>query len=549
MIRFLLTLCAVMALLAQPSHAGSHDRTLEVEAELLNAAIDRETPVFDVPAGVTGITVPHHLVAVDLIARGFWAASSGDYDRIILLGPDHFDLVDTPFGTFGQATQTVLGPVAFETGEVQRLLEQKDQFQLHPNPAIEHSIGVLLPFIAAFFPDVPVIPVVTSSRATPSDWATTAAILASMITERTLIIQSTDYAHYLDVGTATLRDQETLAMISASRKDMIAAMSQPDHMDAKAAQYIQMTLQSDVMASHAAVVAQANSARFGGRPDNTTSYIVTVYHPDPTKLSGFEYADQSRLVFGGDTLLGRYMRPLLQDADALSAILETVRRTTGGAPLILNLEGVLVAEHVGNAPALSHVMHANDALPVLRYLNVAAVNLANNHALDFGPDAAAQAAAILAEAGIRSVAHRQIIDLGPLRLLALDEVTRAGSFDHALCRSAAEPPLIAFLHWGLEYQADPRPEDIALAKNLADCGVSAIVGAHSHKASDGVTLIAGKTPVVYGLGNFLFDQSAAFDVSSALVELRVFASGTTALRRIPLPNLFELGHATRAPTD
>ena len=65
----------------------------------LLAAIEAERPGFEPPAGVTGITVPHHLLAADLIARGFWAASAGQYDRIIVISPDHFHKVAKPFGT------------------------------------------------------------------------------------------------------------------------------------------------------------------------------------------------------------------------------------------------------------------------------------------------------------------------------------------------------------------------------------------------------------------------------------------------------------------
>ena len=48
---------------------------------------------------VTGITVARHLVAVDLIARGFRCASGGSYERIILLSPDHFRRSRLPFAT------------------------------------------------------------------------------------------------------------------------------------------------------------------------------------------------------------------------------------------------------------------------------------------------------------------------------------------------------------------------------------------------------------------------------------------------------------------
>jgi predicted class III extradiol MEMO1 family dioxygenase len=66
------------------------------------------------PAGhrVAGITVPHHLVAADLIARGFRCALGSSYERIILLSPDHFKRSRLPFATTRGIFETVFGDVA-----------------------------------------------------------------------------------------------------------------------------------------------------------------------------------------------------------------------------------------------------------------------------------------------------------------------------------------------------------------------------------------------------------------------------------------------------
>ena len=60
---------------------------------------------------VHGISVPHHLLAADLIARGFIAASGNSYDRIILLSPDHFNVSRRPLATTTRDIETVFGTV------------------------------------------------------------------------------------------------------------------------------------------------------------------------------------------------------------------------------------------------------------------------------------------------------------------------------------------------------------------------------------------------------------------------------------------------------
>ena len=59
------------------------------EAQPFRSAIGltQSTPL---PHRITGLTVPHHLLAADLIAGAFALASGQDYRRIIILSPDHF---------------------------------------------------------------------------------------------------------------------------------------------------------------------------------------------------------------------------------------------------------------------------------------------------------------------------------------------------------------------------------------------------------------------------------------------------------------------------
>ena len=75
-------LSTAVAFGAQPLFAAMYDDPSAFERALAKESLSP-------PTGhrVTGITVPHHLVAADLIARGFRCASGGTYERIILLSP------------------------------------------------------------------------------------------------------------------------------------------------------------------------------------------------------------------------------------------------------------------------------------------------------------------------------------------------------------------------------------------------------------------------------------------------------------------------------
>ena len=77
-----------------PPFASFYDKR---EPFLTALAAERQPPAPSLH--VTGIAVPHHVLAADLIARGFRAASGGQYDRIIIVSPDHFRRSRRPLNT------------------------------------------------------------------------------------------------------------------------------------------------------------------------------------------------------------------------------------------------------------------------------------------------------------------------------------------------------------------------------------------------------------------------------------------------------------------
>ena len=68
--------------------------------------------------------------------------------------------------------------------------------------------------------------------------------------------------------------------------------------------------------------------------------------------------------------------------------------------------------------------------------------------------------------------------------------------------------VICFFHWNYELELYPQPYDRALAFELIDLGVAAVMGCHAHRVQQ-IEFYKGK-PIVYGLGNFLFKQNYYF---------------------------------------
>jgi AmmeMemoRadiSam system protein B len=532
------------------SDDGAAFASMYSNAKTFFEAIAQERGQAPPTSHVTGISVPHHLLAAGLIARGFAAASGNRYDRIIIVSPDHFNLSRRPMATTRRDIDTVFGRVHNDATATAALLQTDDLFDDSVLFAKEHGIAALLPFMRHFFRDAKLVPIAISINATREECDRALTLVEKLIGPRTLVVQSTDYSHYLPPEVARQRDQETLNTIAANDADAVLRLLQPAHMDSKASQYVQMQLQAGAYKSYATVIANRNSAEYSNMGKRTTSYIVTVYTERPPTGVELRYQDQEVTYFGGDTFIGRWLTAPLADKDVSAAVVREVKAITAGAPMIVNLEGVLMDEPPEGVSTDLHVMYASIAIPILKALNVKVAGLANNHSFDLGRIGFEESRSILQRSAIAPLGHKEVVDLGRFRLVGLNFI---GKLDYRgypvvkdsdieeLCRMAARPPLLALVHWGQEYTNTVGEMEYVAAQAMQGCGVSAIVGAHPHQAATRIkALQGGEYQLTYSLGNLLFDQTASRS-SGALLELRAFEQGTFATRLIPIPNLFELG--------
>jgi len=497
---------------------------------------------------VTGLTVPHHLLAVDLLAAAFSRLRGQDYRRIILLCPDHYTRSQTPFAVAARDFDTCLGPVSVDAAAVGQLLA---------SPLVatsnlfsqEHGVHALTPFLARYFPRATLVAVAIRKTATPEQWDALAAALAPLLDENTLLLQSTDFSHYLPPDQAARKDQQTLRLLADPDPKGLIGLNQPDHVDCRGALYLQRKLQQDVYRASPTTVVNRNSQAYAQTPvTRTTSYMVQYYSPDPTLLPG-----PNRLVFAGDAFFGRFMAKALERPGKRREMVRLVREVTGGAPLVVNLEGVLAQRCPRKPGPHTLCMPRDAALALLRDINVTAVGLANNHARDLGPTALARMIRDLTRAGITVIPAGAIRQVGPLRIAALTDLDNADprrldllqpAAIARLSRAGKGKPLCVMLHWGREFAAGPGERERTLAQAVRRAGATLVIGAHPHRAWS--LSCDADACLAWSLGNFLFDQPRP-EADGALVEVRFFSQGTQAVRQIPLGNLYRRLLASAAP--
>ena len=202
-------------------------------------------------------------------------------------------------------------------------------------------------------------------------------------------------------------------------------------------------------------------------------------------------------------------------------------------------------------------------IDVLKSQGIDAVSQANNHALDQGRLGYTDSMARLSAAGL--LAFGDQVDDGDAALatttVGKTRIAFLGwnSTDNPIVKKDAEAVikkakegndlLIAYLHWGAEYRAQPDQSSVEMAHWLIDQGIDIVIGGHPHW-SQGASTYKGK-PILWSLGNFIFDQDWSEETryglaaSFELVENEVHAIELYPLRiDVSQPRLLE-GEAKR----
>ena len=91
--------------------------------------------------------------------------------------------------------------------------------------------------------------------------------------------------------------------------------------------------------------------------------------------------------------------------------------------------------------------------------------------------------------------------------------------------------LIISLHWGTEDSYEVTEEQVQLAHRICDLGADIILGHHPHRFQ-GIEIYNGK-PIVYSLGNLIFDQVPE-NQESFLLHFTYEGSALQALRATPV---------------
>ncbi len=273
-----------------------------------------------------------------------------------------------------------------------------------------------------------------------------------------------------------------------------------------------------------------------------------------------------RLALAGDTMLGRGVARALAAGPPARLVAPEVAELMRAADLVVvNLECCVSDRgRRWDAPGKPFFFRAPpSAVELLALLGVGCVTLANNHALDYGPEALLDTLDHLAGAGIAAVgagpaldeARRPVIlDAAGLRVAVVGATDHPADFAAGPARpGVAYAELVAGVpewllaavrdaaahadavlvtpHWGPNMTRAPVPHVRRAAAALVDAG-AALVAGHSAHVPQGV---GGR--VLYDLGDFLDDYAVDPRLRNDLGLLFVVTvdeGGPVGLEAVPL---------------
>lgn len=280
----------------------------------------------------------------------------------------------------------------------------------------------------------------------------------------------------------------------------------------------------------------------GNRPPARPAAIARPTTPGPAHWT---------LTAAGDVMLGRVVLAKMETYGSYRhPFVETAHLLRGADLTVANLE-CQISDNVtpSRDPSSFSFVSPTAVLDGVRWAGIDAVSLANNHTLDYDTGALEDTMRALDESGIghfgagedREGAYEpRIFTIKGLRvaLLGFTDLSNTGYPHPSLptpapahspervagaVRAAEERAdvVIAYFHWGVEYVAVPDERQRSLAHAAVDAGADLVLGAHPHWVQ--TTERYKGTPILYSLGNFVFDQMWSRETRRGVVATFTFA--------------------------
>ncbi len=493
------------------------------------------------------ILIPYNLVSAREIANVLKASPKAQ--TIYFLMPDHFSQSKTCATISDANWDTYAGRININPQIIDRLTASSILFNLDNSIfAQEISYKALAPYITKNFGEqVRIIPIIVNASCTPADRQTIAGILSAELTNDPLsiLISAVDFSHYPSAEVADFHDE--LA------KDIILGLADLEvdkiELDSPSVLAIALKIARDLGLGSVEIIDHINSLRLAKASVATesASHIFASFAPGTIAQQ-----EKVTLLFLGDIMLDRNVFARSKKSGDLAYPFAKIkgkenRFMYGQDAIIANLEGPVTSRRMAPDKGEVDFMFDPAYASILKDIGITAVSQANNHTLDQGRAGADESRKLLTQAGV-TVFGDQVKDDVVSSLAIIEsrgqKVALLGfnNTDNPLNKADAEFAVksayeqaryvIVNIHWGNEYQSNPTMAQVELAHWFVDLGVDAVIGGHAHWMQS--VEVYKNRPIIYSLGNFIFDQDWSVETNYGLVTGLVLSPNGSNVYLFPI---------------
>lgn len=369
-----------------------------------------------------------------------------------------------------------------------------------------------------------------------------------------ILIASVDFSHYQPNAIAKAHDSYSIQALSSLDADKIWAAET----DSPQTLYLAGKMAEKQDARNFNLYYNSNSGAINNNDDAETTSVVLGYYSD--KKSDKAITPSTSFVIAGDAMFDRNVWHNFKNA-GLNKIFDNfgTRVFRGSDISLLNLEGPISSKEIDDDWQSGSMVFnfPPETTGTLKYLNVGQVSLANNHTANAGNSGLSNTRKVLDQAGIKyfgqptGYSESSLLQIdGPIPvsiigIMALDGFDSAAMNAKIAAEKSAGRTVIVFPHWGEEYKAKHVASQKKLAKEWISAGpegapfggADIIIGSHPHVTEDFEMVrpfdSAQGRPVVYSLGNFVFDQLFSKETQEGLIVAGTITKDKITLSFLP----------------
>ena len=514
MAKKIIHLVALLIIIASGCYFWSKNHNSESE----NAKISSKNS-----ENIVSVIIPHFNFATD--KRDLMLKNIGDIykpEHAVIVSVNHFNSGDSNILLADREWEVDSGKLTSDKNIVQKIAE--DSVGKVDNSAFENEHGiknVLAPVFSNIASDV--VPIIIKDTTKREEVDKLIEAISNNCSD-CIVIASVDFSHYGPRALASIHDTYSIAALNSLDfdKTWLAETDSPQTL------YLAEKIADKSNTKNFHLFYNGNSGDPSKTDDAEVTSVVDGYYS--SAVSDQKIEEASTFVIAGDAMFDRNVWQTFKTS-GLNHIFDNFgTRVFRGSDLpVINLEGPVSPKTVPGIQTGGMSFNFQPEVPAtLKYLNIGVVSLANNHTNNAGATGFASTKKMLDNSSIKyfgqpegfdSTASVMRIDgeipLTIIGIMALDSFDESGLETKIKSEKSAGQTVIVFPHWGTEYEPKHSISQKNMAKSWIAAGADIIIGSHPHVTED-FELVDGK-PVIYSLGNFVFDQFFSQETQEGLI--------------------------------